>query len=177
MRLTRREFFKASAASVAWAYAGSALAAAQAKAKPMSFKNALIPRKARASTPAKGEWVGSTCQGCTQWCAIQLFVSGGRVTRVRGNEFSKSNHGYVCPRGHLITQQTYDPDRVKVPLKRTNPLKGRGVDPKFVPISWDEAINTVADKLIELRTAGEPEKLLYLRGRYSPTSTELLYGT
>ncbi|MDP1610440.1 MAG: molybdopterin-dependent oxidoreductase [Sulfuritalea sp.] len=177
MRLTRREFIKASAASVAWAYAGSALAAAQAKAKPMSFKSALIPRKARPSTPAKGEWVGSTCQGCTQWCAIQLFVSGGRVTRVRGNEFSKSNHGYVCPRGHLITQQTYDPDRVKVPMKRTNPLKGRGVDPKFVPISWDEAITTVADKMLELRAAGEPEKLMYLRGRYGPLSQELLYGT
>lgn len=177
MRLTRREFIKASAASAAWTLAGSALAADQVKAKPMPFKNALIPRKARASTPAKGEWVASTCQGCTQWCAIQLYVSGGRATRVRGNQISKSNHGYVCPRGHLIPQQTYDPDRVKVPLKRTNPAKGRGIDPKFVPISWDEAMNTVADKLLELRKAGEPEKLLYLRGRYGPISQELLYGT
>ena len=177
MRLTRREFIKASAASAAWTLAGSALAADQVKAKPMPFKNALIPRKARPSTPAKGEWLASTCQGCTQWCAIQLFVSGGRATRVRGNQISKSNHGYVCPRGHLIPQQTYDPDRVKVPLKRTNPAKGRGIDPKFVPISWDEAMNTVADKLLELRKAGEPEKLLYLRGRYGPISQELLYGT
>ena len=177
MRLTRREFIKTSAASAAWAYAGSALAAVQAKAKAGPVKNALVPRKARASSPAKGEWVASTCQGCTQWCAIQLFVQGGRLTRVRGNEISKSNHGYCCPRGHLIPQMTYDPDRVKVPLKRTNPLKGRGVDPKFVPISWDEAITIVADKMIELRKAGEPEKLLYLRGRYGPITQELLYGT
>ncbi|MCX7144773.1 MAG: molybdopterin-dependent oxidoreductase, partial [Sulfuritalea sp.] len=153
------------------------MAADKAKPKPMPFKNALIPRKARPSVPAKGEWVASTCQGCTQWCAIQLYVSGGRMTRVRGNQISKSNHGYVCPRGHLIPQMTYDPDRVKVPMKRTNPLKGRGIDPKFVPISWDEAITLVADKMLELRTAGEPEKLLYMRGRYSPTSTDLLYGT
>ena len=62
-------------------------------------------------------------------------------------------------------------------MKRTNPVKGRGIDPKFVPVSWDEALNTVADKLIELRNAGEPHKLTYMRGRYSPTSTELLYGT
>jgi anaerobic selenocysteine-containing dehydrogenase len=156
---------------------GNALAAEKAKPKPMPFKNALIPRKARPSTPAKGEWMASTCQGCTQWCAIQLYVSGGRVTRVRGNEISKSNHGYVCPRGHLIPQQTYDPDRVKMPMKRTNPLKGRGIDPKFVPISWDEAMNTVADKMIALRAAGEPEKLMYMRGRYGPLSQELLYGT
>ncbi|MCX7172618.1 MAG: molybdopterin-dependent oxidoreductase, partial [Proteobacteria bacterium] len=177
MRLTRREFIKATTASAAWAVAGSAMAAVQAKGKTGPVSSAFIPRKARPSSPAKGEWVASTCQGCTQWCAIQLFVQGGRMTRVRGNEISKSNHGYVCPRGHLIPQQTYDPDRVKVPMKRTNPAKGRGIDPKFVPISWDEAINTVADKMMELRAAGEPEKLLYMRGRYSPTSTDLLYGT
>lgn len=177
MKLTRREFIKASAASAAWTLGGGAWAAAEVKARPMSFKSALVPRKARASRPAKGEWVASTCQGCTQWCAIQLFVQGGRATRVRGNPISKTNHGYVCPRGHMIPHQTYDPDRVKVPMKRTNPLKGRGIDPKFVPISWDEALDTVADKMIELRKAGETDKLCYLRGRYSPTSQELLYGT
>jgi anaerobic selenocysteine-containing dehydrogenase len=62
-------------------------------------------------------------------------------------------------------------------MKRTNPEKGRGVDPKFVPITWDEALDTVADKMMELRKANEPEKLMYMRGRYSPTSTDLLYGT
>ncbi len=62
-------------------------------------------------------------------------------------------------------------------MKRTNPQKGRGVDPKFVPISWDEALDTVADKMIELRKNNEAHKLVYMRGRYSPTSTELLYGT
>ena len=62
----------------------------------------------------------------------------------------------------------------KTPMKRTNPAKGRGIDPKFVPISWDEALNTVADKMIELRKSGETHKLVYLRGRYSSTSTALL---
>jgi anaerobic selenocysteine-containing dehydrogenase len=176
MRLTRREFIKASAATSAWLAGGNALAATQGK-KAQPVGNAFVPRKPRPSTPAKGTWVASTCQGCTQWCALQLFVADGRVTRVRGNELSKCNHGYCCPRGHLITQQTYDPDRVKVPLKRTNPVKGRGVDPKFVPISWDEAISIVADKMMELRQAGEPEKLCYLRGRYGPLSQQLLYGT
>ena len=104
--------------------------------------------------------MASTCQGCTQWCAIQIFVQDGRATRVRGNPLSKTNHGYVCPRGHLIPQQIYDPDRIKVPMKRTNPAKGRGIDPKFVPITWDEALDTVADKMIELRKAGEPQKFM-----------------
>jgi anaerobic selenocysteine-containing dehydrogenase len=114
--------------------------------------------------------------GCTAWCPVEFFVQDNRITKVRGNQLSKANNGYCCPRGHLMIQQTYDPDRIKVPMKRTNPQKGRGIDPKFVPISWDEALDLVADKMIALRAAGTPEKLVYMRGRYSSTATDLLYG-
>ncbi|MDP1647084.1 MAG: molybdopterin-dependent oxidoreductase [Rubrivivax sp.] len=171
MRLTRRTFIMASGAAAGWLATGCATGPASA---PVT--SAFVPRKAKPSAPAQGDWVGSTCQGCTQWCAIQIFVQDGRAVRVRGNPLSKTNHGYVCPRGHMIPQQMYDPDRVKTPMKRTNPAKGRGIDPKFVPISWDEALDTVAEKMMELRRAGEPGKLLYMRGRYSPTSTDLMYG-
>ena len=169
MKLTRRDFIKASVVT------GGMLAAGFVFAQPAT--NAMARRKAKAAGAAKGEWVATACQGCTQWCAVQIFVQNGRAVRVRGNPLSKTNGGYCCPRGHLIPQQTYDPDRVKVPMKRTNPLKGRGVDPKFVPITWDEALNTVADKMMELRRNGEAHKFTYIRGRYSPTSTDLLYGT
>jgi anaerobic selenocysteine-containing dehydrogenase len=168
MKLTRRAFIQASAATGAMLFAGLPLA------QPVT--NAMVVRKARTAGPAKGEWVSTACQGCTQWCAIQIFVQDGRAVRVRGNPLSKTNHGYVCPRGHLIPQQTYDPDRIKVPMKRTNPQKGRGIDPKFVPITWDEALDTLADKMIELRKNNEANKFVYIRGRYSSTSTELLYG-
>jgi anaerobic selenocysteine-containing dehydrogenase len=169
MKLTRREFLKVSVVT-----AGSMLVVGCAM-QPVT--SAMEVRKARPAGPAKGEWVSTACQGCTQWCAIQIFVQNGRAVTVRGNPLSKTNHGVTCVRAHLIPQQTYDPDRIKVPMKRTNPLKGRGVDPKFVPISWDEALNTVADKMMDLRKNNEAHKLMYMRGRYSATSTELLYGT
>jgi anaerobic selenocysteine-containing dehydrogenase len=168
MKLTRREFIQASAATAGLLATGCAT-------QPVT--SAMVVLDPKAAGPAKGEWVSSACQGCTQWCAIQIFVQNGRAVRVRGNPLSKANNGYVCPRGHLIPQQTYDPDRLKVPMKRTNPLKGRGVDPKFVPISWDEALDIVAGKMMELRRNNEPHKLAYLRGRYSSTGTNLLYGT
>lgn len=171
MRLTRRTFIMASGATAGLAVSGCAML------PRAPLHSALVPYKAKPSSPAQGEWVASTCQGCTQWCAIEIFTQGGRAVRVRGNQASKSNHGYVCPRGHMIPQQLYDPDRIKGPMKRTNPVKGRGIDPEFVPISWDEALDTVADKMIELRKAGETHKLVYLRGRYSSTGTALLYGT
>jgi anaerobic selenocysteine-containing dehydrogenase len=171
MKLTRREFIKATAVTVGMLATGCATQPEQ----PLS--SALAPRKAKDAGPAKGEWVSTACQGCTQWCAIQIFVEDGRAVRVRGNPNSKTNHGYCCPRGHLIPQQTYDPDRIKVPMKRTNPAKGRGVDPKWVPISWDEALDIVAGKMMELRASNETHKFCYIRGRYSATSTDLLYGT
>ncbi|MBI2229141.1 MAG: molybdopterin-dependent oxidoreductase, partial [Deltaproteobacteria bacterium] len=168
MKLTRRDFIKASVAT------GGLLIAGLPLAEPAT--NAMALRKAKPAGPAKGEWVSTACQGCTQWCAIQIFVQNGRAVRVRGNPLSKTNGGYVCPRGHLIPQQTYDPDRIKAPMKRTNPQKGRGIDPKFVPVTWDEALDIVADKMMELRKNNEAHKLTYIRGRYSPTSTDLLYG-
>lgn len=173
MKLTRREFIKGSAAAFGLLLVGGVHAAAPGRTPKSS---AIKVRKAGAAAPAKGAWVPSTCQGCTTWCAIEIFVQDGRAVRVRGNQLSKANDGYCCPRGHLIPQQTYDPDRIKVPMKRTNPEKGRGIDPKFVPITWDEALDLVADKMIELRKNNEPHKLTYIRGRYSSTSTGLLYG-
>jgi anaerobic selenocysteine-containing dehydrogenase len=165
MRLTRRTFIQASAATSGLVASGLPLTT-----------SAMTVRKAKAAAPAQGEWVATACQGCTQWCAVQIYVEDGRAVRVRGNPLNKTNLGYCCPRGHMIPQQTYDPDRIKVPMKRTNPVKGRGVDPKWVPISWDEALDIVADKMIELRKANEPNKFVYLRGRYSSTGTQLLYG-
>jgi anaerobic selenocysteine-containing dehydrogenase len=171
MKLTRRAFIQASAASA------GLLAFGCATQPEVPATSAMALRKARDAGPARGEWVSTACQGCTQWCAIQIFVQEGRAVRVRGNPLSKTNHGYVCPRGHLIPQQTYDPDRVKVPMKRTNPVKGRGIDPGWTPITWDEALDLVAERMMELRRNRETHKLVYIRGRYSPTSTGLLYGT
>ena len=166
MKLTRRVFIELAGSSALMASAPSLLA------QGVTVKRLPLP-----CSPAQGRWIGSACQGCTQYCAIEVFNQNGRATRVRGNQHSQGNHGFCCPRGHLIPQENYDPDRIKQPLKRTNPQKGRGIDPKWIPITWDEALDIVADKMMELRNAGEPERLLYLKGRYGNTSHALLYGT
>lgn len=161
MEIKRRDFLKAGlTAGAAMALAGPALNAFAQAPKPLAGE------KVSGSTDP-GKWIPSTCQGCTTWCPVEIFVQNGRAVKVRGNRFSKQNDGYVCPRGHLSLQQVYDPDRVKVPMKRTNPQKGRGIDPKFVPITWDEALNTIADKMMELRKNGESHKYLLMRGRYT----------
>ena len=113
------------------------------------------------------EWMASTCQGCTTWCPVQVQVVDGRAVKLRGNPYSKLNHSEICPRPHLALQQVYDPDRIKTPMKRTNPRKGRDEDPGFVPISWDEALGMLADRMMQLRADEETHKFVLFRGRYS----------
>lgn len=133
MQIKRRDFLKASVAVGGAAVLGGCTLNALTSGKDDQIgKGGTQP----------GTWIPTACQGCTTWCAAEVFVQNGRAVKVRGNQLSKSVSGQVCPRGHLILQQLYDPDRIKVPMKRTNPQKGRGIDPKFVPISWDEALAT-----------------------------------
>ncbi|MFC1862475.1 molybdopterin-dependent oxidoreductase [Thermodesulfobacteriota bacterium] len=65
-------------------------------------------------------------------------------------EFSR-NLGSLCPKAYGWIQKLYNPHRIKNPLKRTNPEKGRGVDPGWVSISWEEALDTIAKKLKKIR--------------------------
>ena len=57
----------------------------------------------------------------------------------------------------------YNPYRVKTPLKRTNPNKGPDVDPKWVEITWDEALDTIASKIKKIRDE-DPRKLVIWEG-------------
>ncbi len=157
-KITRRSFMKKASAAT-----GGAIALGT------SFTPALrtLAEASETAGSGAGEWKASTCQGCTSWCSSQVYLVGGRAVNVRGNPNSKVNGRAGCPRKHLALQQVYDPDRIKVPMKRTNPKKGRNEDPKFVPISWDEALNTIADKIMELRNNNETHKYMLMRGRYS----------
>lgn len=165
MELTRRGFIKATAATGLLA----------AGIKTVTPNLTAFAEGSNNESSAKGEWKASTCQGCTSWCPIQAYVVNGRVTKVRGNPYAKANHGKICPRPHLALQQMYDPDRIKVPMKRTNPKKGRNEDPQFVPITWEEAADTIAEKMMELRKNDETQKFLLMRGRYSGLA-DLIYS-
>ncbi|MEA5019280.1 MAG: molybdopterin-dependent oxidoreductase [Gordonibacter sp.] len=162
-KITRRSFVQASALTLGVA------AVAEPTMRAFAATDSSTP-----PAESTGKWISSTCQGCTSWCAVQVYVEDGRVIKVKGNPNSKANRGFICPRPHLAIQQLYDPDRLKGPMKRTNPKKGRDEDPQFVPISWDEALDTVAEKMMELRDANETHKLLLLRGRYTG-NTDILY--
>lgn len=114
-KVTRTDFIKGIALAGTAVAIGSAL-------KP-DLRAFAQSTKSRGSA-SSGEWKPTTCQGCTSWCAVQTYVQDGRVIKIRGNSNSKVNGSASCVRSHMALQQVYDPDRIKVPMKRTNPKKG-----------------------------------------------------
>ncbi|MBI5893520.1 MAG: molybdopterin-dependent oxidoreductase [Deltaproteobacteria bacterium] len=107
----------------------------------------------------------SVCHQCPGRCGIDVYVTDGKVHRIFGSPEHPISNGKLCPKGYFGLQILYDPDRFKSPMKRTNPNKGRNEDPKFVPIIWDEALDTIAKRLKILREKGEAHRFALLLGR------------
>ena len=97
---------------------------------------------------------------------LKVEVADGVATRVEGNFDIAREHpggGRICVKAYGLVQKTYNPNRVRQPMKRTNPRKGRGEDPGFVPISWDEALDAVAARLRGIREKGLRDESGYPR--------------
>ena len=97
---------------------------------------------------------------------MRVEVEDGVATRIESNYDSGDSHpagGRVCVKAYGLIQKTYNPHRIKQPMKRTNPKKGREHDPGFVPISWDEALDLIAEKLKGIRSRGLVDESGYPR--------------
>ncbi len=92
-------------------------------------------------------WIPTCCGQCYCMCGIRVRRQNGVVTEVEGNPEAPTGRGKICVKGLAGPQLLYDPYRVNYPLKRTNPKKGIGVDPKWERISWDEALDIIIKKL------------------------------
>ena len=106
-----------------------------------------------------GRWLKSHCQQCFNACPITVHVRGGVAVKIKGDPDDPYTQGRLCARGLAGLAKLYDPNRLKKPLKRTNPEKGLGLDPGWVEVSWDEALRTIAAKLKKIR-ADNPNKLI-----------------
>jgi anaerobic selenocysteine-containing dehydrogenase len=97
---------------------------------------------------------------CLHSCGSLIHVTDdGVINKIEGDPTNPSNNGKLCPKGNSAIMRHYDPNRFKQPLKRTNPEKGAGVDPMWEPISWEEALDTVAREL-KKSIDEDPRKLL-----------------
>lgn len=117
-------------------------------------------------------------------CAIICHVEGGRLTAVRKDP-DHPNCANLCPKGLAAPELVYHPERLKYPLKRTNPKTA--ADPKWERISWDEALDEISRKLLAARKEYGAESVVFGQGAsggtpandYKPWSNRLAaaFGT
>ncbi|MEE8396516.1 MAG: molybdopterin-dependent oxidoreductase, partial [bacterium] len=107
----------------------------------------------------EAERIPTVCGGCYSCCSMVAHRVDGKVVKLEGNPDSPQGEGRLCAKGVSMIWNLYDPNRITVPLRRTNPEKGIGIDPKWEEISWDEALDEITEKMQKI-LKDDPRKFL-----------------
>ncbi|MBT3218559.1 MAG: molybdopterin-dependent oxidoreductase [Proteobacteria bacterium] len=135
--LDRRSFLKMVAMAAATIAAGGfAQKALASKGVPSAFADRL---------GGDVKWDKAPCRFCGTGCHVQVGVQNGRIVAVAGDELAEVNKGLLCVKGYHVGAILYGKDRLTTPLLKK--------DGRHVPISWDEALEIIADR-VELEPKG-----------------------
>src|ERR1700733_5629101 len=93
---------------------------------------------------------------CPDTCSLLINVEDGKGSHLRGNPAHPVTRGFLCGKVARYLDREYSPDRLLYPQKRTG-AKGEG---KFHRISWDEALDSIADRLLKISGDFGPEAIL-----------------
>ncbi len=152
LSMSRRSFVKVAAVTAAAAaFAGASTTRALAEEENAGAGAGEIRR------------IRTGCRGCGKMeCGVIALVQDGKVIRIEGDPEAFQSMGNCCTKSQASVQAAYHPDRLRYPLKRTNPKDDD--DPGWERISWDEAITTVVSKLDELQAKYGGESLFGMAG-------------
>ena len=165
-KVGRRNFLKGSAAAAAaLAAAGiSGCAPNQGEGEKLSGTgtDGMTPHTVASDAAVLdgGEWITVDCWGnCGGRCVNKVLVQDGVVLRQKTDDVDEDTLEHPqqrsCPRGHSMRQHVFNANRVKYPMKRKSWQPGGGENAHgelrgeegWERISWDEALDYVADEL------------------------------
>lgn len=130
----------------------------------MSYQTGTSPQQLLQSKipgPETGIEVKKTiCAICGNQCGIDAYVKDGQVIKVEGTETNPSNKGALCSKGQSNRQYVYNPERLHTPLLRTG-SKGSG---EYSSVTWDEALDRIADRLLRIKQESGPESIAFFAG-------------
>ena len=95
------------------------------------------------AAPGTHNVVGACPHDCPDTCSLVTTVQDGVAVKVQGNPDHPQTDGVLCTKVARYTERTYHPERLLQPLRRSGP-KGSG---QFTPVSWDEALADIAQRL------------------------------
>ncbi|MFZ5449907.1 MAG: molybdopterin-containing oxidoreductase family protein [Thermodesulfobacteriota bacterium] len=104
-----------------------------------------------------GKKVFSICGMCTVRCPIEVEVDGHGVKFIQGNPHAAGLEGGLCARGSAGLALINDDERPQYPMIRSGE-RGEG---KWRRVSWDEALDYIADRLKEIMNQHGPRSILF----------------
>ena len=93
---------------------------------------------------------------CPDTCSLSVTVEAGRITKVDGSHRNPLTAGFICAKVRRYPERVYSPLRLLAPQRRVGP-KGEG---RFAPITWDEAIEIIAQRFKQIIGEDGPEAIL-----------------
>ena len=113
-------------------------------------------------------WQKTSCACCAQNCGLEVTVEGNRIIKVRADKENPRSEGYCCRKGLKIAHYQQHEDRLKRPLKR--------VGDEFKEISWDQALDEIAERLKSTVETYGPRSLAYMGGGGQGCHFEAAFG-
>jgi anaerobic selenocysteine-containing dehydrogenase len=95
---------------------------------------------------------------CPDACTLDVTVRGGRATKIDGSRDNHITDGYICAKVRRFPERVYGDDRLLYPAVRRG-AKGSG---QFKRVTWDDALDLIAEKFIAAREGGGAETILPL---------------
>jgi anaerobic selenocysteine-containing dehydrogenase len=93
---------------------------------------------------------------CPDTCVMTVDVENGRAVGIGGDPDHRFTQGFLCAKVNQYLDRVYSPDRLLYPLRRVG-AKGAG---RFERISWDEALDAVAEGFRRVIASDGPQSIL-----------------
>ncbi len=107
--------------------------------------------------------IPTICFNCEAACGLLAYVDKQtlQIQKFEGNPTHPGSRGRNCAKGPATLNQVYDPERIRQPLRRVGP-RGGG---QWEPVTWDEVLDDIADRIRRALQEGRPKEIMYHLGR------------
>jgi anaerobic selenocysteine-containing dehydrogenase len=114
-----------------------------------------------ARTKASDTWGHSTVRtacplDCPDSCTLDVTVENGRIVKIDGGDDNPATRNYICAKVRRFPERVYGEDRLLYPAIRKS-AKGQGT---FTRVSWEEALDHIAARMLEIRDRHTAEAIL-----------------